>query len=292
VFILGIARPRVTDSAGYFLHVRLDATSYLIQIRLSGYVVMTWEVTAGNDTSVIHQFPLLPLDARPPSGAPGNGVIRGRVTDGATKAPIAEAEVSVVGRLLSARTDGAGRFRHAGLGAHGHMVQVRKIGYEPVLIELTAAAESAGVHEVELYRSDAVLLDTVVVRDSMAPPTSYWHPDFERRRTEGRGQFVTRQQIEQRNAATLGDLLRTLNGLRTNCRPGGCTVWMTRSNCRPSYFADGFPVEASAVERMPVNDVFGVEVYDLFEVPAELQQSRLRCGVIAVWTRRGPPPRR
>jgi hypothetical protein len=43
---------------------------------------------------------------------------------------------------------------------------------------------------------------------------------------------------------------------------------------------------------MPVNDVFGVEVYDLFEVPIELQRAELRCGVISVWTRRGPPPRR
>jgi hypothetical protein len=41
---------------------------------------------------------------------------------------------------------------------------------------------------------------------------------------------------------------------------------------------------------MPVNDVFGVEVYDLFEVPIGLQRADLRCGVVSVWTRRGPPP--
>ena len=34
------------------------------------------------------------------------------------------------------------------------------------------------------------------------------------------------------------------------------------------------------------------EVYGLSDVPVEFQRPGLRCGVIAIWTRRGPPPRK
>lgn len=294
VFVLGIARPRVTDSGGNFAHRRLAPGSYLIQVRLSGWVTMTWEVLAVSDTALVHEFPLLSRDDgatvfHPPSGRAGQAVIGGRVIDEATRAPISGVEVAVVGRPVAATTDGAGTFRLVGLAPQVHMLHVRKIGYMAVMVELTATGDAVE-HDLTLQRTDLPLMDTVVVQGAPAPPTSYWHPDFERRRSDGRGQFVTREEIDKRNAYSLGDLLRTLNGLRMNCRLGGCAVWMTRANCRPSYYSDGFPTEAAAVERMSVNDVFGIEVYDLFEVPVELQQARLRCGVIAVWTRRGPPP--
>jgi hypothetical protein len=298
VFVLGMARPAVTDATGLFSHGRLAPASYLVQVRKSGYVAMTWEVMAAPDSSVIHLLRLQPLqegeeDRGVASGRPGSAALRGRVIDRDTEAPIAGAEVSVLGRLSPATTtDAAGFFRQASLAPHSHLLQVRKIGYEAASVELAATEDSTVEHVVELHRADVPEMDTVVIEGTPAPPTSYWHPDFERRRTDARGQFVTREQIEQRNAASLGDLLRTLNGLRMVCERRGCAVWMTRSNCRPDYFADGSPAEATTVERMPVNDVFGVEVYDLFEVPVELQRSRLRCGVVAVWTRRGPAPRR
>lgn len=296
VFVLGIMRPAVTDSTGAFWHRRLAQASYLLQVRKSGYVAMTWEVMAVEDSSVIHLLKLQPLleglgNAPLPSGQAGSAVIRGRVIDGDTDAPVVGAEVSVLGRLAPATTDGTGSFRHPRLAPRPHVILVKKIGYEAATLELAATEDGTVEHVVALHRTDVPEMDTVVVTGTPAPPTSYWHPDFERRRIGGRGQFVTREEIEQRNAASLADLLRTLNGLRMVCRASGCAVQMTRTNCRPTYFADGFPADNTTVERMPVNDLFGVEVYDLFEVPVELQRSQLRCGVISIWTRRGPPPR-
>lgn len=88
--------------------------------------------------------------------------------------------------------------------------------------------------------------------------------------------------------ATLGDLLRTMNGLRMFCNRTGCTIRMTRwANCRPFYFQDGVPINADFAERISPSDIYGVEVYDLSEVPVDFQRADLRCGVIAVWTRRG-----
>lgn len=297
VFLLGIRRPQVSDPSGHFAHRQLDLASYLMQVTKEGYVTMTWEVVAADDTTVVHVLELVPLPAgpaepAPPSGRPGDATVRGRVVDQETKTPITGAEVAVVGRATPTTTDGNGRFRLTRLASTRHTLQVRKIGYDAVALTVTATQDGTVEEVIQLPRSMVPLMDTVVIADSARSPEGYWHVDFERRRATGRGQFVTRQEILQRNAYSVGDLLRTLNGLRMHCRLSGCAVWMTRANCRPAYFVDGFPVDATTAERMPVNDVFGVEVYDLFEVPVGLQMADLECGVIAMWTRRGPPPRR
>ena len=293
IFVLGRSRAAVSDSAGQFRQDRLPPGSYLIQVRRAGYVTMTWEVAATGDTAAAHLFRLQPVAVKGAlgSGAAGPLAIQARVIDRDTRTPIDGAEVFVAGRPRAVLTDAMGSARHTGLAPTIHLIRVRKVGYEPVSVEVVASEDSAAEHVVELSRAGAPVMDTVVIEATLAEPGSYWLRDFERRRAERRGQFVTRSEIEQRNAASVGDLLRTLNGLRMLCNTRGCMVRMTRTNCRPEYFADGFPADASTVERMPVNDVFGVEVYDLFEVPVELQRPELRCGVIAVWTRRGPPPR-
>ncbi|HET7039068.1 MAG TPA: carboxypeptidase regulatory-like domain-containing protein, partial [Gemmatimonadales bacterium] len=290
---LGRSRPAITDRAGYFRHVGLAAGSYLLQVRKTGYVTMTWEVAAADDTAVVHLLRVHPLRNGDTAGVAGTAVVRARVLERGTGTPIAGAEVLVDGRPQPALTDAGGYVRHTGLAPVAHILRVRKVGYEPVTFEVVAAEDSTVEHVLEMRRAEIPEMDTVLVEASPGQPGAYWLRGFEARRTEGRrGQFVTRPEIEARRAATLGDLLRTLNGLRTSCTPRGCSIRMTRTNCRPSYFADGFPADATTVERMPVNDVYGVEVYDLFEVPVELQRSELRCGVIAVWTRRGPPPPR
>lgn len=291
VFVLGQRRPTFTDAAGHFRHDRLAAASHLLRVRKDGYVAMTWEVEVVADTSVVHLFELRPQRVGDVSGQAGTFFIQGRVVDRVTVAPVPGARVLVMGRPQPVTSDSTGQFRLVGLAPTAHVLQVQKVGYESITVELAAVDDSTVTYVVDVPRSNTVTLDPVVVTATGEDPPSYWHRDFEIRRIQGRGQFVTRREIEQRRAASVGDLLRTLNGLRMLCTRQGCEVRMTRSNCRPAYFADGYPADATTVERMPVNDVFGVEVYDMFEVPVQLQRSELRCGVIAVWTRRGPAPR-
>ena len=290
VFVLGQPRPVLTDTSGQFRH-RLATASYLLSIKKDGYVTMTWEVEAVPDTSNEFVFELRPHYVGLSSGQSGSSFIMGRLVDRDTEEPLPGVTVLIVGRSEPVTTDSVGRFRHAGLAPTAHVVHVTKIGYEPTTAELMAVEDSTVVYAVDMPRSKAILLDSVVVTAVAEEQRSYWHRDFENRRREGRGQFITRSEIEQRRATSVGDLLRTMNGLRMLCTRQGCEVRMTRTNCRPGYFADGYPADPTTVERMPVNDVFGVEVYNLFEVPVSLQRGELRCGVIAVWTRRGPPPR-
>ena len=90
----------------------------------------------------------------------------------------------------------------------------------------------------------------------------------------------------------MGDLLRTVPGVRVDCRLGYCRIQMARAprNCNPAYFMDGVPVDPSAVLLQPPRDLDGVEIYSgPSETPPELERMAA-CGAIALWTRT-PPPR-
>jgi hypothetical protein len=223
----------------------------------------------------------LALHAQAPRGG-----IEGRVLDRTTGQPVAEAEVTLLGQARGpVRSDRQGRFQHAALRAGMYLVEVRRMGYQPRTWEVAVPEQEVAKVVFELEPAPAVL-PPVTVEGQL----DTWLKSFEERRALGRGQFITRQDIERRGAPTLGDLLRTVNGLRTYCdRNGICAIRMTRwINCIPEYFQDGIPVFAATAERYFVGDIYGIEIYNLSEVPTEFQRTNLKCGVIAIWTRRGP----
>jgi hypothetical protein len=220
-----------------------------------------------------------------------SGAIAGRLLDHATHDPVAGAQVYVLGVRRPVVSDSNGAFIHRGLRPGTNVIQVRRIGY--VQTEWPIRVLEGEIVEVlfELEPVAYLLPPTIVEGNPEELPT--WFRGFEERRTARRGQFVTRQEIERHNpSATLGEILRHLNGLGMRCDRTGCAIRMTRwANCQPLYYQDGLPVFASTAERFFAFDIYGVEVYGLSEVPLEYQRPELRCGVIAIWTRRGPPPK-
>ncbi len=220
----------------------------------------------------------------------GTGSITGRLVDHATHEPVAGAQVYILGYRRPAISDRAGSFIHRGLPPGTNVVQVRRVGY--VQHEWAIRVGAGEIVEVlfELEPVAFLLPPTVVEGNPEDLPT--WFRGFEERRTARRGQFVTRAEIERQNpSSTLGEVLRGLNGLGMRCDRTGCAIRMTRwQNCQPLYYQDGLPVFAGTAEQFLAMDIYGVEVYGLSEVPLEFQRPGLRCGVIAIWTRRGPPP--
>lgn len=219
------------------------------------------------------------------------GAVAGRLVDRATHTPVAGAEVLVLGQRRPVMSDSNGAFRYRGLRPGEHLLQVRRIGY--IKAEWPVRVDEGEIVELllELEPIAFVLPPAVIEGNPEDLPT--WFRDFEDRRTRKRGQFVTRAEIERQNpSSTLGDLLRALNGLRMSCTRTGCAIRMTRwPGCQPFYYQDGLPVFATTAEQFLAMDIHGVEVYGLSDVPVEFQRPGLRCGVIAIWTRRGPPPK-
>jgi hypothetical protein len=69
-----------------------------------------------------------------------------------------------------------------------------------------------------------------------APSLGRRYADFERRRSHGRGQYLTRADIEMTGAGTLQDAVRNLRGVNFDCSGSGCSIRMARApmRCLPS----------------------------------------------------------
>lgn len=224
-------------------------------------------------------------------GQVASGAIAGRLVDRATLEPVVGADVFVLGQRRPVASDSNGAFLYRGVGPGEYLLQVRRIGY--IKAEWTVNVPEGEVVELLLQLEPIAFVLPPAVIEGRPEDLPTWFRGFEDRRAQKRGQFLTRAEIERRDpSVTLGNLLRTLNGLRMDCRRGDCTIRMTRwAGCQPFYYQDGLPVFASTAESFLAMDIHGVEVYGLSDVPVEFQRPGLRCGVIAVWTRRGPPPR-
>ena len=116
--------------------------------------------------------------------------------------------------------------------------------------------------------------------------------EFERRRAAARGYFITEQEIAHANPRTLGDLFRSVPGVRMQCRgTAGCRLRMARAarECSPDFVVDGFPATYSTSLDMPTVGIIGIEVYrTLSETPLDFLRTDNVCGTIVIWTRSGP----
>ena len=90
------------------------------------------------------------------------GTVVGRVTDQATRAPIADAQVVVVGTQRGARTNESGQYRLAGVGPGLVRLRVLRLGYEARLDSVNVAAGQEATLDFSLVAT-ATRLDQVVV---------------------------------------------------------------------------------------------------------------------------------
>ena len=211
--------------------------------------------------------------------------VAGSLVDRTSRLPVEGARVAILGTGLGASTDQAGRFEVTSVPSGIRVLQVRAIGYAvgSWMVELGDGQVLRQVFELE---ARAIQLDSISVT---AAAFTGWRSEagFEERRARRIGFFLGRQEIQQRHANTIGDLMRVVPGLMTTCRNSGCVVRMERGtqNCLPEYFLDGYPATFSTGPNFPITQIRGVEIYrDRFETPAEFQRPNLQCGVIAIWT--------
>jgi hypothetical protein len=230
--------------------------------------------------------PIVLACVAPAAGQEATASLGGSVTARGTLRAVEGARMTVLGTPLVAFTDSAGRFLVPAVPAGVRVLQARAIGYETGswIVQLTAGQNFR--QPIELEPRPIVVEGMTVegqAHDWRSPAA------FDRRRATGRGHFITREEIRNRRAENVADLLRTVPGVHAQCRGlANCVVTVGRTqgrSCRPEYFLDGFPATFSTGPVFPINQIRGVEVYrDPSEVPVEFQRPNLRCGVIAIWT--------
>jgi hypothetical protein len=226
----------------------------------------------------------------------------GRVLDAEQGRPLINATVTSPTSGGSARTDSTGRFRLEGLKVGIHRFMVSADGYARGSLALAFSAREVMERDLMLERlvvdapadsgKRAQSLPTVPI--TADPALGRRYADFERRKATGRGQYLTRAEIEQGNYMTLQDAMRTLRGIKFACAGSFCTAQMTRApmGCFPDYVVDE-RVDNAFGPTIPVRDIQGIEVYTgASDVPGEFAGRNAGCGVVVIWTTSGRAPRR
>lgn len=229
--------------------------------------------------------------------------LRGTITDAHTRQPVAGARVIIAATGRYATSDSAGRFELRDIPSGVIRFFFAADGYPRTSAVLAFARGETMVQAFELDSASVSAADDSLARASRAqrltpteitaePSRGVRYEDFERRLRTGRGQYVTRQVIEERGYNNLSDAARTLRGVNVECGgPRGCVVKFARAgaNCYPQYIVDGRPDNVFG-PYVAIRDIEGLEFYaGASDVPGEFAGVDAACGVVVIWTRSGPP---
>jgi TonB family protein len=223
-----------------------------------------------------------------PAAAPA-GLITGVVRD-SSGSPLPSAEVQLVGTATRTTSDAQGAFRLAGVGVGQKTLRVRRIGFRAREVPVTVAEGATAEVTVTLGRL-AQELEPVRVearRDIRAMHLA----SFYERKKRGIGRFLTRENIDNRQAPSLPELLRSeIPGVQiVSTRWISQAVRLRGQRCAPLVFIDGTAAPAAEFDLTTISPwtLSGVEVYSgASTVPIEFTMTRglHACGVIALWSR-------
>lgn len=236
--------------------------------------------------SSIHAAMLLSSIAAAPAVAQGSEV-RGAVVDSASGVGISLAEVLVDGRTVHVLTDEHGAFRLSPAGEVPFTLRVRRLGFEPRVIAVTAQPHS--LLSIRLVPSSRYL-DAVEVHAERSKYTGRLAGYYSRLERRTQGVFITREDLEREQPTQLTDMLQRQPGVRiTRGRPGAQSIRMRGRDCRPLVWLDGAPMSAGDVDidSFSPTSLEGIELYLGSSVPSGFQAARGQsdCGTVLLWSR-------
>ncbi|MEP6832395.1 MAG: carboxypeptidase regulatory-like domain-containing protein [Gemmatimonas sp.] len=204
----------------------------------------------------------------------------------AAGAAVADVNVAIPGS--STRTDARGAFQLFTTPIDTVTISLRRLGFEPVDALLSTRNRQWDTVVVQL-ESTAQRLNSVNVSESRTR-NALGLRGFEERQKRGIGTFITREEIVERGAFKLSDLLRTKRGVvvsRGKVRFAAHTG--SRASCQPDIWLDGIRSQAMEVDELVSATVEAMELYPYFStVPMEFQRvgaNTTPCGTIVIWTR-------
>jgi hypothetical protein len=219
--------------------------------------------------------------------------LHGIVTDSAGK-PVSDADVGVVAHRKLTRTDDQGRFSFPKL-PHGPVeLSVRRLSYRPATVSVVLSDVPPETLRVTLVPTPAVLSSVEVSAVEVRRRANV--EEFYRRRVQGLGTYVTREDIEKRWGGAPSDMLRNTPGIRFVRVVGGGrgvrfpNTSINRRDCAPMIWVDGQKAPGMEIDEIVLADIEGIELYNgPATTPLQFSQgqSSNTCGTIVVWSR--PP---
>ena len=237
--------------------------------------------------------------------------LKGKLVDTESLLPIISASIALLGdqdeRLVVTMSDDEGGFGLTVPGGGSYRFLIEHLGY-PSTIGGPVVLVGGTTTEVELRVSPTpLLLDSINVMTDIRS-MRLTKAGFYRRRVQGVGLFIDRNEIDQRSPSETTDLLTGLAGvtyrydqfgrkqviLRGGIRPQGA--------CFPAVYVDGLRMSRMLYARSgpqeldvapaQIDDMIapialeGLEVYrSASEVPAMYGGPDAACGVIVIWSR-------
>ncbi len=226
--------------------------------------------------------------------APDQAVIAGTVVD-ASGAPLENVTVSITALGLTTVTDATGAFRLTRVAPGPQQLAVRRVGFAPLDVPVSAVAGPPMGPRITLTR--VATLEAMTTTASRA-----WMRDFEEHRRTGLGHFYTREDLAKQEAQKLSAVLVMTPGVKmVTDRRGRKFVSSNRGprslsgggTCYAQVFLDAKPIYlARAGEEPPNIDEFLVSQAEAIEyfaspaqTPAPYNGLNSVCGVLVIHTR-------
>lgn len=210
--------------------------------------------------------------------------------------PLAGAEVIDVKSGTSAVTTSTGTVSLSYLPDGGGEVRVRQLGYVPVT-QFIRISPADTVPVTVIMIESATVLPALVRTDSTPHHISPGLRDFEERRREGRGYFITERELRKSDSRAMQNVLKTIPGIQISCAktfPQDCHAVAGRAQtkfalvggqCLVALYVDGIPSMENDINNYRVADYAAIESYSGSQIPMRYNASGNACGVILFWTR-------
>lgn len=247
------------------------------------------------------------------------GSLTGKVIDAETNEALEGVTVSVVDSNRQAISDESGEFSFASVSPDTLHLRANRIGYQDSYGSVVVGSSQAVTIQINMATQVIALAPITVT--ATRREMSYALPgmeELEKRMEIGGGEFILQKQIASRNPVSTTQLLQ---GTKVTVMNDGKQIYMGRSMCAPVVYIDDVRVThgtgasglkefapgnpnpdvvnwgnadegtfaADAVNLVHPMHIQAVEIYPgPASTPGQYLDSRSRCGVILIWTRRGP----
>ncbi len=209
--------------------------------------------------------------------------VTGTLVDSASGQPIAHATVYLVDGAKT-ETDNDGRFVLRKLSAQPTIILFRRIGFAPWARRLSLANHAGSSMSLGTIRLAqlATQLDSISIQASLLESNPRMN-DFFRRRRNGRGHYVTRQDVLKKNPYMTEELFPYVGG---RSRIGCHTLILDGMVMSRPRRGDPVSLDPFDVNLIPPSWIGGIEIYQgSINTPLEIEGGvQNPCGVILIWT--------
>ena len=203
---------------------------------------------------------------------------------------VAGAEVRTRGDVVVAFSDDSGRFRVTQMPVGSRTVSVRRLGFAPADGAITRGKGDVDSVRVTLH-AIAQPLPQITVQSEHDSLSKKVLSEFWARRARGFGKFVTRDEIQKRNASQFIDVVRNVSGVAIQFAHGHQDIRFRGAafgsrDCPPQYWLDGIPLQSGGADEFAPDNVEAIELYSSpATTPPQFNTRSATCGTVVVWSR-------